>query len=149
MPEQNGDTRMGEFRTLGAVLATVLLDFREEELFSYCREILDVAFCDSVGSQLINTLLDSGEPMSLRAIAARCNVSKRHIMPEGEVRVVLDRLAQAGLVVKAGNESKPRYLLNSTDRRVQVLWKIYRPLHYETRGPSPVSGPRKARGSPS
>lgn len=81
--------------------------------------------------------------MSLRAIAARCNVSKRHVMPQGEMRVVLDRLAQAELVVKAGNEAKPRYLLNRIDKRVQVLWKIYRPLYYETRRPSPVSGPRK------
>lgn len=118
-----------EMRKLGAVLAA-LVEVREEEILSSCKDVLDAAFSDSVGRMVIDVLLASQQPLSLRSIAAKCDSGRRSVLPEGPVRRVVDRLAAFGIVVNLGSSDRPRYLLNDDDRRVQYLQKMYGPLHF-------------------
>jgi len=143
MPELDSGIYTGELNGLAVLLAAV--DLREEEIVSSFREIIHGAFSHTTGSQLIEVLLDSSEAMSLCTIASRCNVSKRHVLPEGDIRVVLERLEETGLVVRVGCAAKPRYRLDDTDRRFKFLSKIYRPPRLEGRGLIVAAQPKVKR----
>ncbi len=126
MADQMIDYDSEEFRRLGAVLAA-LVDLREAEILSSCREVIDAAFADSAGGWVMEVLRRSSEPLSLRQLAARCKSGKRSVLPEGRVRMVVDGLSRAGMLVNLGTPEKPRYSLDGEDRRVRVLEKIYGP----------------------
>jgi hypothetical protein len=127
MTEALVDYDSEEFRKLGAVLAA-LVEVREAEIVSACKEVMDAAFPDSVGRLVIQALREAREPLNLRAIADRCDTGRRSVLPEGRVRVVVSRLAKAGIVVNVGTEEKPRYLLDEGDKRVRILAKLYGPI---------------------
>ena len=129
MANQIVDYDSEEFRKLGAVLAA-LVAVREEEIVSCFREVIDAAFADSPGRLVLEVLRGSVEPLSLRAIASRCGCGKRSVLPEGGVRVVVERLGSAGIVVNLGTPEKPRYSLDAGDKRVQILEKIYGPIRF-------------------
>ena len=63
--------------------------------------------------------------MSLTEIAAKCGRGKRSILPDGSVRIVLDRLLKVGMVINHGSLKKPRYTLDRGDIRVRTLIKMY------------------------
>jgi hypothetical protein len=101
-----------QYGRLGAMLAA-LVDIREEEIVSCCREVVDAAFSDSIGRLVLETLLDSYEPMSLGAIAAKCSSGKRSVLPRGRVRIVIERLEKAGTLINIGSEEgKRQYVLD-------------------------------------
>ncbi|MDA4134104.1 MAG: hypothetical protein OK441_00860 [Thaumarchaeota archaeon] len=129
MASQIVDYDSEEFRKLGAVLAA-LVAVREEEIASCCREVIDAAFADSPGRQVLEILRGSDEPLSLRDIASKCGSGKRSVLPEGRVRTVMVRLGRAGIVVNRGTPQKPRYSLDAGDRRVEILKKIYGPIRF-------------------
>jgi hypothetical protein len=118
-----------EFRRLGAVLAA-LVAIREEEIVSCICEVVDAAFADLPGRLVLEILCGSVEPLSLKAIAARCGCGRRSVLPEGRVRIVVERLSGAGIVVNRGTPEKPRYSLDAGDKRVQILEKIYGPIRF-------------------
>ncbi len=118
-----------ELRKIGAVLAA-LVAVREEEIVSCFREVIDAAFADSPGSLVLEILRGSVEPLSLKAIAASSGYGRRSVLPEGRVRIVVERLGRAGIVVNRGTPEKPRYSLDAGDKRVQILEKIYGTIRF-------------------
>ncbi len=58
MAETLVDYDSEEFRKLGAVLAA-LVDVREAEIVSACKEVIDAVFPDSVGKLVIQTLRET------------------------------------------------------------------------------------------
>jgi hypothetical protein len=75
---------------------SVLADMKEEQILSICREILDSAFPDSVGHVIVDVLIRATAPMALIEVAAKCGRGKRSILPDGSVRIVIDRLVKVG-----------------------------------------------------
>jgi hypothetical protein len=132
MANQMVDYDSEEIRKLGAVVAA-LVAVREEEIVSCIREMIDAAFADSPGRLVLEILRGSVEPLSLKAIAARCGCGRRSVLPEGRVRIVVERLGRAGIVANRGTPEKPRYSLDAGDKRVQILEKIYGPIRFVSR----------------
>ncbi|MDA4137420.1 MAG: hypothetical protein OK449_10540 [Thaumarchaeota archaeon] len=118
-----------KFSRIGPVLA-VLVDIREEEILSLCRELLDTAFPDSAGKHVIAAMLRASGTMSLREIASGCDRGRRAIMPDGELRAAVERMAREGIIVNKGTPEKPRYSLDGGDRRVQMLRRMYGPMRF-------------------
>jgi hypothetical protein len=118
-----------KFRRIGPAIA-VLVDLREEELLSLCKELLDAAFSDSAGKLVIEAMLHASGTMSLRDIALSCDKGRRAIMPDGELRAAVERMVRAGMLLNKGTTEKPRYSLDRGDRRVQVLQRMYGPVRF-------------------
>jgi hypothetical protein len=113
-----------EFSRIGPALA-ILVDVREDEILSLCKELLDEAFHDSAAKLVIDAMLHVRTTMSLRDIALSCDRGRRAIMPTGELRTALERMESAGMIVNNGTTQKPRYSLDEGDRRVQMLQRMY------------------------
>jgi hypothetical protein len=136
MANQIVDYDSEEFRRLGAVLAA-LVAVREEEIVSCFRELVEAALADSPGRLVLETLHGSVEPLSLRAIASRCGSGRRSVLPEGKVRIVVERLGRAGMVVNRGTPKKPMYSLDAGDKHVQFLEKIHGPIRFVNQSGTP------------
>jgi hypothetical protein len=138
------DPQLGDLGRLGAALGT-LADLREAETLSLCREVMEAAFADSIGHAVISALLRSPRPIRLIDLAVQCGRGRRSILPNGEIRVVVDRLIETSAVVIAGGPGRPRYSLNRGERHAEVLSRMYNTVRYETAGRIPE---RRTGGSP-
>ena len=109
---------------------SALASLREEEVLSTCRDILEDVFSDSAEYVVIGVLLAARGPLCLREIAAKSDRGKRSVLPNGNIRLVIERLASTGMVVNRGTTERPRYSLDRSDSRVRVLAKMYGPLRF-------------------
>lgn len=116
---------------VGAALGAVV-DVREAETLSLCREVVEAAFPDSVGHSILEVLLSSSEPLRLIDIATRCERGKHSVLPDGKIRRVVNHLASIGMLANVGTSGRPRYSLDKNDRRVQVLKRMYSSIRYES-----------------
>jgi len=120
-----------ELTRMGAALGA-MANLREEETLSLCREILEAAFPDSLGHDVIHVLLHAKEPLHLIDIAVRCGQQKRAILPNGNLRTIMDKLVKCGILVNLGPPEKPRLILNQSDTRVQILRRMYGSMKFES-----------------
>lgn len=125
----NCGDREQQYRRLGAVIEA-LASVKEDEIVMYLSEVLEAAFADSIGWVVMDVLLESWEPLSLSAIAERCGCGRRSILPNGEIRSVVNGLVDTGILVNLGTQQRPGYQLNEADGRVRMVAKIVRPEYY-------------------
>lgn len=93
----------------------------EAGLLSELRDAVVAVYGGSSEHRLLEVLLEEKESLPLYEIASRCGMSRRAVLQAGRIRATLCKLAKEGIVVNAGTQERPRYLLNRGDGRVRFI----------------------------
>ena len=85
------------------------------------RRAMMVAFGASPEFNLIKVLSVATQPLRLSEISARSGATRRAMSPDGSLRLLLERMQRAGILVNEGSTHRPLYSMNLLNDESKVL----------------------------